>query len=205
VTSWEKYADAAATWSTDQYADARTYLSRRAELVRTLGPRVAPGDSMLDLACGDGGFADFLPEQRYFGVDASPQMVAAARERGRDVVQADLNEYAPPSPVQVTMIFRAIYYARDRRALLAHISGYTEKKLVFDLNPRQYDLAEIRADLLAVGFNRLDTRPFFVSQTRALPSLPMLLLRVLERSGPFAQLLLRRRFSYLCAASRDVS
>jgi SAM-dependent methyltransferase len=205
VTSWEKYADAAPNWSLEQYADARTYLSRRAELVRVLGPHLLSGDRVLDLACGDGGFADFLPEQQYLGVDASPEMVAAARERRRDVVQADLNEYAPPAPVQVTMIFRAIYYARERRALLAHISGYTEKKLVFDLNPRQYDLAEIRADLRAAGFDRLDTRPFFVPQTRALPSALVLLLRGLERCGPLARLLLRRRFSYLCAAYRDAS
>jgi SAM-dependent methyltransferase len=205
VTSWEKYADAAANWSGEQYADAHTYLRRRAELVRALGPRVAPGDRVLDLACGDGGFADFLPEQRYLGVDASPEMVAAAKERGRDIVQADLNDYVPPSPVQVTMIFRAIYYARERRALLTQIAGYTEKKLVFDLNPRQYDLAEVRADLRAAGFDRLDVRPFFVPQTRALPSPAVLLLRALERSGPLARLLLRRRFSYLCAASRDAS
>jgi SAM-dependent methyltransferase len=205
VKSWEKYADAAANWSGEQYADARTYLRRRADLVRALGPRVVPGDRVLDLACGDGGFADFLPEQLYFAVDASPEMVAAAKERGRDAVQADLNDYVPPSPVQVTVIFRAIYYARDRRALLTQIAGYTEKKLVFDLNPRQYDLAEVRADLRAAGFDRLDTRPFFVPQTRALPSAAVLLLRALERSGPPARLLLRRRFSYLCAASRDAS
>jgi hypothetical protein len=43
-------------------------------------------------------------------------------------VHADLNSTIPPSPVQVTMIFRAIYYARERRALLAHISGYTERR-----------------------------------------------------------------------------
>jgi SAM-dependent methyltransferase len=205
VTSWEKYGDKAQSWSDAQYADAKTYLSRRAELVRTLGPHVAPGDSVLDLACGDGAFADFLPGQAYLGVDASPEMVAAARERGREVVHADLNEYVPPSPVQVTMIFRAIYYARERRAFLAHISGYTEKKLVFDLNPRQYDLADVRADLRAAGFDRLDTRPFFVPQTRALPSVAVRLLRALEGCGPLARLLLRRRFSYLCAASRAVS
>ena len=59
----------------------------------TLGPRLEPGDVVLDLACGDGGLGDFLPEQRYLGVDASAEMVAAGRARGRDVVLADLNDY----------------------------------------------------------------------------------------------------------------
>ena len=109
-------------------------------------------------------------------------MVAAAQRRGRNVVQADLNDYEPPEPVQATTIFRAIYYARERPALLARIAGYTETKLVFDLNPRQYRLADVRADLRAAGFDRLA-------------------LRALERSGPVARLVLRARFTYLCAAS----
>ena len=200
TSSWDKYAHGAQSWSADAYADGSAYLARRAELVRTLGPALAPGDTVLDLACGDGGLAEFLPEQRYAGVDASPQMVEAARRRGRNVVQADLNDYEPSEPVQATTIFRAIYYARDRRTLLARIAGYTETKLVFDLNPRQYRLEDVRADLRAAGFDRLALRPFFVPQTRALPRPLALLLRALERSGPVARLLLRARFTYLCAA-----
>jgi SAM-dependent methyltransferase len=199
-SSWDKYAGAAETWTDDAYADGRTYLARRAELVRTLGPVLVAGDTVLDLACGDGGLGDFLPEQRYLGVDASAEMVEAARRRGRDVVESDLNEYEPEAPVQATTIFRAIYYADDRPALLARIAGYTEKKLVFDLNPRQYRLDDVRSDLRGAGFDRLALRPFFVPQTRALPRPLGLLLRAVERSGPLARLVLRARFTYLCAA-----
>jgi len=202
MRTWEKYAPDAERWSEEAYADARTYLARRAELVRTLGVLLEPGDTVLDLACGDGGLGDFLPQQRYLGVDASPEMAQAARGRGREVVCADLNDYEPPQPVQATSIFRAIYYARDRRALFDRISGYTEKKLVFDLNPRQYRLADVRADLLASGFDRLAVRPFFVPQTRALPAAVLAMLRALERCGPLARLVLRFRFTVLCAASR---
>jgi SAM-dependent methyltransferase len=201
MTSWEKYADHAAGWSEAQYADARTYLARRAELVRSLGPRLSAGDLVLDLACGDGGLADFLPEQRYVGVDASEEMVAAGLVRGRELVHADLNDYEPPQPVQATTIFRAIYYARDRRTLLERIGGYTEVKLVFDLNPRQFRLADIRPDLQAAGFDRLDVRPFFVPQTRALPRPLALGLRGLERA-PGMGILLRFRFTLLCSAWR---
>jgi SAM-dependent methyltransferase len=196
MTSWDKYAGKAADWTHVQYADAETYLRRRAELVRTLGPALQPDDVVLDLACGDGGLADFLPGQRYLGVDASAEMVAAGRARGRELVQADLNVFEPAEPVQATTIFRAIYYAGDRRELLARIAGYTTRKLVFDLNPRQYRLADVRADLEAAGFDRLATRPFFVPQTkRPLPGL-----QLLERSGPLAQAILRLRFTLICAA-----
>jgi SAM-dependent methyltransferase len=204
MTSWDKYADKAGDWSGEQYADVRTYLARRAELVRSLGPPLATGDTVLDLACGDGGLADFLPAQRYLGVDASEDMVAAGLRRGRELVQADLNDYEPSERVQATTIFRAIYYARDRRALFVRIGGYTQKKIVFDLNPRQYSLADVRADLRAAGFDRLDARPFFVPQTRALPFPVALGLRGLERVRPLAELVLRARFTFLCAASRRV-
>jgi SAM-dependent methyltransferase len=196
MTSWEKYRGKARGWSDEQYADARAYLAHRADLIRSLGPSLEPGDTVLDLACGDGGLADFLDGLRYVGVDANDEMVEAGRTRGRELVLSDLNDYVPPEPVQATTIFRAIYYARDRRTLFERIRSYTERKLVFDLNPRQYRLDDVRADLEAAGFTRLDTRPFFVPQTHALP-----LLQLLERSGPLARLLLRYRFTLLCAAS----
>jgi SAM-dependent methyltransferase len=200
--TWEKYATKADRWTDETYADAPAYLAHRADLVRTLGPSLRDGDAVLDLACGDGGFADFLPGQRYLGVDASPQMVAAAHARDRTVVEADLNVYEPPEPVAATTIFRAIYYADDRRELFARIAGYTERKLVFDLNPRQYELAAVRTDLEAAGFNRIETRPFFVLQTRVLPLALGVMLRTLERSGAPARLLLRFRFTLICASWR---
>jgi SAM-dependent methyltransferase len=196
MSTWDKYGSSATDWSKRQYADSRAYLQHRADLVRTLGPPLAAGDVVLDLACGDGGLADFLPEQRYLGVDANEAMVAAGRAAGRELVLADLNDYEPSARVQATTIFRAIYYARDRRELLRRIRGYTERKLVFDLNPRQYRLEDVRTDLEASGFTRLDTRPFFVPQTRSAS-----FLQALERSGPAARLLLRYRFTILCAAS----
>ncbi len=190
-------------WSERAYADPTAYLAHRAELVVALGPRLEPGDVVLDLACGDGALADFLPDGiDYRGVDASEAMVAEGRGRGRTLEAGDLNQYEPPEPVAATTCFRAIYYAGDRRAFFRHVGTFTERKLVFDLNPRQYRLAEIRADLQAAGWTRLDLRPFFVPQTRALPGLLAAGLRALERSGPLARLLLRVRFTYLCAAGR---
>jgi SAM-dependent methyltransferase len=196
-----KYAGAAERWSEEQYADSVAYLRHRADLIVSLGPRLEPGDRVLDLACGDAGLADFLRPYDYVGVDASEEMVRAAQARGARVERADLNEYRPSEPVAATTCFRAIYYAHDRRAFFRHVAAYTEKKLVFDLNPRQYDVDEVRADLAAAGFDRVALRPFFVPQTRALPAPLSALLRAAERSGPLARIALRMRFTYLVAAS----
>lgn len=203
----DQYARQAADWTDKAYADAAAYLEHRAELIVGLGPRLEMGDEVLDLACGDAGLGDALLRRglRYRGVDATPEMVDAARARlgGRASIDVgDLNAYAPPVPVAATTVFRAIYYARDRRAFFRHVAAYTEKKLVFDLNPRQYALEGVLADLRAAGFASIALRPFFVPQTVSLPGPAVSLAKTLERSGWMARLALRVRFTYLVVASR---
>jgi SAM-dependent methyltransferase len=190
------------TWTDRAYADPVPYLRHRAELIRSLGPPLEPGDRLVDLACGDGGLADFLPGIEYLGVDGNPRMVEEAASRGRSIVQSDLNEFVPDRPVAATTLFRALYYARDRRAFFRHVAGYTERKLVFDLNPRQYAVEDVVADLRAAGLQQTVLRPFFVPQTRALPRPAAAALVAAERSGPLARLALRHRFTYLVAAWR---
>ena len=202
-----EYARKAARWSDAEYADASAYLEHRAELVASLGVVLERGDEVLDLACGDGGLGEHLLARglRYAGVDAEPAMVDAARRRLGDrasLAVGDLNSYAPPAPVAATTVFRAIYYVRDRAAFFARAAGFTERKLVFDLNPRQYRPADVVADLEAAGFGHVELRPFFVPQTRRLPTPVVAALEAAERTGPLARLALRARFTYIVAGCR---
>jgi hypothetical protein len=190
------------TWTDREYADPVPYLRHRAELIRSLGPPLEDGDRLVDLACGDGGLADFLPGVGYIGVDADPRMVQEAASKGRAIAHADLNDFTPDRPAAATTLFRALYYAHDRRAFLRHVASYTQKKLVFDLNPRQYRLEDVLADLRAAGWANTELRPFFVPQTRALPGAIGAALVLAERSGPPARIALRYRFTYLVAAWR---
>jgi len=137
------------------------------------------------------------------GVDVREEMVSAARRRlvGRaEAHLGDLNTFTPEHPVAAATCFRAIYYAADRRAFLRHVLGYTERKVVFDLNPRQYRLEDIQADLRAAGLPNLELRPFLFPQTHSLPHRVTRVLETVERSGPLARALLRVRFTYICAA-----
>jgi hypothetical protein len=202
----DQYAGQAEDWSERAYADAAAYLSHRADLVVALGPRLEAGDEVLDLACGDAGLGELLLARglRYHGVDSTPEMVAEAGRRlgGRAVAElGDLNDFVPSAPVAATTVFRAVYYARDRTAFFRHVAAFTEKKLVFDLNPRQYRLGDVLADLRDAGLGRISIRPFFVPQTVALPRAAVAVARALERSGPLARLALRFRFTYLVAAA----
>jgi len=191
------------TWTDRAYADPVPYLRHRAELILELGPPLERGDRLLDLACGDGGLGDFLPGLEYLGVDADPKMVEEAASKRRSIVHADLNDFRPDRPVAATTLFRALYYTRDRRAFFRHVAGFTERKLVVDVNPRQYVPADVVADLRSAGFDGVAMQPFFVPQTRALPRPVVAALVAAERSGPLARLALRYRFTYLVAAWRQ--
>ena len=203
----EQYARKADGWTDAEYADARAYLDHRAELIATLGAPLRAGDEVLDLACGDGGLGEHLLARglRYTGIDAEPAMVDAARRRLGDratVGVGDLNAFVPERPVAATTVFRAIYYAHDRAAFFARAARFTERKLVFDLNPRQYPVDVVVTELEEAGFGRVVLRPFFVPQTQRLPGPAVVLAKAAERTGPLARLALRARFTYLVAACR---
>ena len=201
-------SESAERWSDEAYAASERYLARRADLVRVVGPPLVGGDTVLDLACGDGGLAEFLLPHglRYLGVDASPAMVAAARRRLGDratIELADLDGFGPAGSVAATTVFRALYYARDREAFFARVADFTERKLVFDLNPRRYRLDDIRRELVDAGWDTLILHPFFVPQTVRLPRPAGRALVAAERVEPVARALLRFRFTYVCVASRS--
>ncbi len=74
------------TWSAEGYdANARFVSDLGGEIMRWLAPQ--PGERILDLGCGDGALTARLVEAgaEVVGVDASEQLLAAARKRGIDV------------------------------------------------------------------------------------------------------------------------
>jgi methyltransferase family protein len=205
--STAKYDPQANRWTEEAYADPSGYLAHRADLIVSVGPQLEIGDTVLDLACGDAGLAEPLLAKglRYVGVDLSAPMVEAAGRRVGDraeIVLADLNDYRPPAPVACSTCFRGIYYVRDRGAFFQDVARYTERKLVFDLNPRQYRVEDVVADLRAAGLVHIQLHPFLFPQRHGLPRPLARALRAAEHSGSVARALLRVRFSYLVSASR---
>ena len=203
----EKYDALATEFSTREYGDPERYYRRRAGLIVGVGPRLEPGDRILDIACGDGGQAVPLLEHglEYTGIDVSPQMVAVARERLGErahVEVGDMFTYVPARPVAATTCFRAVYYATDMRALFEHLGSYTERKLVFDFSPRDFDRGRMVADLRTAGFGRVDLQPFFYPQHYAPPRPVERALALAQRLPVVAPLVLRVRFTYVVAAYR---
>jgi len=73
------------TWDTEAYAaNGRFVANLASDVVALLNPQ--PGEEILDLGCGDGALTEQLAATGaiVIGVDASPNMLAAARQRNLD-------------------------------------------------------------------------------------------------------------------------
>jgi trans-aconitate methyltransferase len=205
LSSAEKYDRLAAGFSEREYAAPEVYAQRRAQLFLDLGPGLDPGATVVDLGCGDGIMAGPLVGHglHYIGVDSSEQMVEAGRRRhpGVEFVAAAQEDFAPPEPVDATLCLRAFYYPEDRVAFFRKVAGYTKVKFVFDFRQPEHSAESVLADVRAAGFSKIELRPFFTPQRRALPGAALYLLGLLERTGPLALLLSKRFGRVFCSAS----
>jgi len=205
MSTQEKYDRIAHGFSEREYADPSRYAARRAQLVVELGPRLRPGDSVLDLGCGDGITAGPLLAAglRYTGVDASEEMIGAARLRlpGADFVVSRSEDYRPAEPVDATVCLRSFYYPDDRLAFFRQIAEYTRVKFVFDFRPASQPPGPILSDLKAAGFRGIELRPFFLPQRRRVPPFAVPLVYGFERAGPVASLVSRRAGRMFCCAT----
>ena len=95
-------------WNAQDYAsNARFVADLAMPVVELLAAR--PGERVLDLGCGDGVLSQAIAARGadVLGVDASAELVAAARERGIDAIVADGHELAECS--QIPGRFNAVF------------------------------------------------------------------------------------------------
>ena len=185
------------------------YLEHRARSSSRSDPRLEPGDEVLDLACGDGGFGEHLLQRGLPLPRASTPSARDGRRGGADASAAgrgsrsgDLNDYAPPAPVAATTVFRAIYYASDRSAFFRTCRRVHQAQA--RLRPQPAPVPRSRTssrDLRAArASTNVSLRPFFVPQTRGAAGPLAARLRAGRAQRAAGRLALRYRFTYLVAA-----
>lgn len=124
-------------------------------------------DSALDVGCGAGelslAIARSRPDCRVVGVDISPQLIAAARERGanrRNVtfVVGDAGGWSPEEPLASELVVsrHGVMFFADPVAAFAHLR----------------ELAAPQAALLFSCFRNWDDNPAFADVARLLPAPP---------------------------------
>jgi trans-aconitate methyltransferase len=102
------------SWDPARYARTARFVSDLGEpLLELLAPRA--GEAILDLGCGDGALTEKLVNAscRVVGLDASPEQVAAARERGLDARVADGQHLAFDAEFDAVFSNAALHWMLD--------------------------------------------------------------------------------------------
>jgi trans-aconitate methyltransferase len=173
------------TWNTEAYAANGRFVATLAnDVVALLAPQ--PGEQILDLGCGDGALTEQLAATgaNVTGVDASPTMLAAARQRNLQVEQHDAT--ALPYQNQFDAVFSnaALHWITGVSGQQAMLSGvhralHPGGRFVAEMGG-QGNIAAIRTALQAT------LAPFHIDAEAAAASFypsPALYRRLLEAAG----------------------
>jgi trans-aconitate 2-methyltransferase len=112
----------AMTWSAAQYVK---FEQERTRPVRDLVQRIPLAEiaTAVDIGCGPGNSTEVLRERypgaRIIGLDSSPDMIKAARERLPDIAfeAADIREWLPKAPLDVILANAVLQWIPDHEAL----------------------------------------------------------------------------------------
>lgn len=107
-------------WDAQRYnTNARFVSDLGAPLLDLLAPQ--PGESILDLGCGDGALTIKLAQSgaSVLGLDASPSMVKAARALGLDAIESDMHSFSPGQTFDAVFTNAVLHWTRDIDLVLA--------------------------------------------------------------------------------------
>lgn len=108
------------TWNPETYASqARFVADLGLSVVELLAPQ--PGETILDLGCGDGALTEKLVAFgcEIFGIDASPEQIAAAKQRGLNVAVADGHEFDLGRTFDAVFSNAALHWMREPARVLS--------------------------------------------------------------------------------------
>lgn len=109
-------------WTSDTYRENAAYVpALGAAVFELLNPQ--PGERILDLGCGEGSLTEKIAAAgaEVVGVDASPDMIAAAAARGLDARLLDAEQLEFDREFDAVFSNAVLHWVRDHDAMLAGV------------------------------------------------------------------------------------
>lgn len=164
-------ASTSTAWDPERYLDFDDHRSRpfRDLIARVGAPSSGPGAPrhVVDLGCGPGHLTASLtarwPLARVSALDASPEMVAAARGRGVDAVVAPVQQWVPAPDTDVVVTNAVLQWVPTHRELLAHwiaalpAGAWLAMQVPGNFDAPSHVLAREAADDVGVALRGTDT------------------------------------------------
>ncbi|MGR9054167.1 MAG: class I SAM-dependent methyltransferase, partial [Gammaproteobacteria bacterium] len=109
-------------WNAQTYRRYAAFVPNMAEsLVECLRPM--PGETILDLGCGDGRLTASIRERgcRVVGIDADADMIAAAREHGLEAFEIDARQLPYRDCFDAVFSNAALHWIKDAKAAIDRV------------------------------------------------------------------------------------
>lgn len=130
--------DYEAYWAARSQQDGEMERAMYAHKFRLISRLIEPGSSVLDIGCGDGRLLEHLRETRGVeprGVELSRRACDLARQKGLDVIQADVtaDEWVAPEPVDYIVMSEVLEHLPSPERLLLRLKGICRRRLLIDV------------------------------------------------------------------------
>jgi methionine biosynthesis protein MetW len=127
-----------AYWAARSRLDSDEERAMYAHKFRLIAGLVEPGSSVLDIGCGDGRLLEYLREKRSVrvrGVELSQVACGLARQKGLDVVQADVTAdgWSLEEPVDYIIMSEVLEHLPSPERLLLRLKDVCRRRLLVDV------------------------------------------------------------------------
>src|SRR3990172_11512045 len=125
-------------WAARSRLDSDEERAMYAHKFRLIAGLVEPGSSVLDIGCGDGRLLEYLREKRSVrvrGVELSQVACGLARQKGLDVVQADVTAdgWSLEEPVDYIIMSEVLEHLPSPERLLLRLKDVCRRRLLVDV------------------------------------------------------------------------